>query len=170
MDKACAAGLGCRAHDREAIAHMNRCEKVGEVFALPVEVQPADIDALGHVNNVVYLRWAQDAAVAHWQSAAPPQAQQRLVWVVVRHEIDYLRPARLGDRLWVRTWVGGASRFRFERYTEIVRATDQAVLARVRTVWCPLDRQTGRVTEVEPEVRARFSTGTPLQRVQRRPV
>lgn len=149
---------------------MSRPEKVPEVFTLPVEVQPEDIDALGHVNNVVYLRWAQDAAVAHWQAAAPPEAQQRLVWVVVRHEIDYLRPARLGDRVWVRTWVGGASRFRFERHTEIVRASDEAVLARVRTLWCPLDRQTRRVTEVGPEVRARFSTGAPLQRAQKRPV
>jgi acyl-CoA thioester hydrolase len=149
---------------------MNRPESELEVFELLVQVQPADIDALGHVNNVVYLRWAQEAAVAHWQAAAPAEALQRLVWVVVRHEIDYLRPARLGDRVRVHTWVGGASRFRFERYTEIVRADDQAVLARVRTLWCPLDRQTGRVTEVGAEVRARFSTGSLLNRAAKAPI
>lgn len=124
-----------------------------------VQVRPEDIDPLGHVNNVVYLRWAQDAAVAHWLAEAPPEARQRLVWVVLRHEVDYKHPARLGDQVRVRTWVGAASRFRFERLTEMHRAADGRLLARVRTLWCPLDRTTGRVTDVDPEVRARFSTG-----------
>lgn len=141
-----------------------------EVFELPVVVQPPDIDELGHVNNVVYLRWTQDAAVAHWQAAASPSAQTALVWVVLRHEIDYKYPARLDDRILVRTWVGAASRFRFERYTEIVRAVDGRLLARVRTLWCPLDRQTGRPAKVGPEVRSRFAAGAGVAKEQRTPV
>ncbi|NGO38766.1 acyl-CoA thioesterase [Limisphaera ngatamarikiensis] len=124
-----------------------------------VRVEPADIDPLGHVNNVVYLRWAQDVAVAHWQAEASPEAQERLIWVVLRHEVDYKHPARLGDEIRIVTRVGAASRFRFERWTEMFRARDGRLLVRVRTLWCPLDRRTGRLTEVGPEVRARFSTG-----------
>ena len=135
-----------------------------------VPVAPEDIDPLGHVNNVVYLRWAQDVAVAHWQAGAPAGAQERLIWVVLRHEVDYKHPARLGDEVKVRTWVGTASRFRFERLTEMTRVQDGRLLARVRTLWCPLDRQTGRPTEVGPEVRALFSTGSGSVRPQRLPV
>jgi acyl-CoA thioester hydrolase len=128
-----------------------------EVFELPIAVLPADIDQLGHVNNVVYLRWVQDVAAAHWQSAAPPADQAVLLWVVVRHEIEYKRPALLQDAILARTWVGAASQRRFERHTEILRAADRRLLARARTVWCPIDRETGRMTDVSPEVRARFS-------------
>jgi acyl-CoA thioester hydrolase len=133
---------------------MNR---VTEVFELPICVQAADIDALGHVNNVTYLRWVQDVATAHWQAAAPASAQAVLAWVVVRHEIDYKLPAFLHDQIIARTWVGTGSRLRFERHTEILRATDRKLLARTRTIWCPINRQTGRMTDVSAEVRARFS-------------
>jgi acyl-CoA thioester hydrolase len=77
--------------------------------------------------------------------------------VVVRHEIDYKRAAVLGDAVIARTWVGTASRIRFDRHTEIVRASDGSVLARAVTVWCPMDAQTGKPAAVSAEVRARFS-------------
>lgn len=126
-------------------------------FELPIRVEQADIDELGHVNNVTYLRWVQDAAVAHWTSAAPAEAQARLFWIVLRHEIDYLRAAHLEDRIAARTWVGAASRVRFERHTEIVRVADGRVLARARTLWCPIDAATRKPTAVSADVRARFS-------------
>jgi len=77
--------------------------------------------------------------------------------VVARHEIDYLKPAFAGDTLIAKTWVGQASRIRFDRHTEIRRSNDGAILARARTVWCPIDPATGRVTSPAPSVRARFS-------------
>ena len=128
-----------------------------EVFELPIAVGPGDIDQLGHVNNVTYVRWVQDAAVAHWTSGASAEDQAKLYWVVVRHEIDYLQPALPGDTIVARTWVGKASRLRFERFTEIRRAADGAVLSRALTLWCPIDRHTGRPASVSAEVRARFS-------------
>jgi len=131
--------------------------RVPERFELELSVEPADIDELGHVNNTVYVRWVQQAAIAHWQAAASPQAQQDLVWVVVRHEIDYKHPALPGDRILARTWVGPATRLAFERNTEIARAADGKLLARARTLWVPLDRKTGRPCEVSRDVRERFS-------------
>jgi acyl-CoA thioester hydrolase len=130
---------------------------MAEVFALAISVKPEDIDELGHVNNVSYLRWVQDVAVAHWRSAAPVEDQAKLLWVVVRHEIDYKQPAFLGDEILARTWVGEATRITFERHTELVRSNDQSLLARARTLWCPIDARSGKPTAVSPEVRARFS-------------
>jgi acyl-CoA thioester hydrolase len=128
---------------------------------LRIAVAPTDIDQLGHVNNVVYLRWIQDVAVAHWRATASVIDQERLRWVVIRHEIDYKRPALAGDEIVARTWVGAASRRAFDRHTEVLRASDRKVLARARTVWCPIDAATGRPTEVSTEVRARFSVPEP---------
>ncbi len=127
-----------------------------EVFELPLSVTAADIDELDHVNNTVYLRWVQDAAVAHWRAAATPEQQEEIVWVVLRHEIDFKRPALLGDRIVARTWVGTATIHAFDRHTEICRE-DGALLARARTVWCPIDLETGRPKRVGDDVRHRFS-------------
>lgn len=126
-------------------------------FELEIDVSPEDIDELGHVNNTVYLRWVQDAAVAHWRHATTLEQQQRLIWMVVRHEIDYRRPAMLNDRIIARTWVGASERLRFDRHTEVLRASDRKVLAAVRTVWVPIDPATRRPTTVSEDIRARFS-------------
>jgi acyl-CoA thioester hydrolase len=128
-----------------------------EPFALAIQVTPQDIDELGHVNNVTYLRWVQDVAIAHWKAVAPAAAQAQLLWIVVRHEIDYKQPAYPGDWILATTWVGTASRIKFERHTEILRATDRSLLAKARTLWCPIDAGTGKPTAVSAEVRACFS-------------
>jgi acyl-CoA thioester hydrolase len=125
---------------------------------MPVKVQPADIDEQNHVNNTVYLRWVQDVATAHWKSLASAEAQSAIGWVVLRHEIDYRTPACLDDELILRTWVGGASRLKFERFTEIRREIDNDVLSQARTLWVPIDVRTGKPTRVSADVRARFST------------
>jgi acyl-CoA thioester hydrolase len=126
-------------------------------FELAISVEASDIDQLGHVNNVRYVQWVQDAAVAHWKAAAPPEAQRKLLWVVLRHEIDYRQPAFPGDKLVARTWVGTASRLRFERHTELLRAQDHVLLVKARTIWCPIDAETKKPTGVSEEVRACFS-------------
>jgi acyl-CoA thioester hydrolase len=129
---------------------------VPRVFEHAIRVVPEDIDQMGHVNNVVYLRYAQDAAVAHWRAAAPPEHRDALMWVVRRHEIDYLKPALADDHLLARTWVGQASGATFERFVEIARPADAGVLARVRTVWVALDATTRRPRRIPEALRACF--------------
>lgn len=126
-------------------------------FELPVGITPADIDELGHVNNVVYLRWAQEIAIAHWRAAAAPEHQEAIAWVALRHEIDYKHPALPGDAIIASTWVGTADAVRFERFVEILRASDRRLLAQARTLWCPISRATGRITRVGDDVRRIFS-------------
>jgi acyl-CoA thioester hydrolase len=108
---------------------------------------------------VVYLRWAQDVASAHWLAAATADEHDAITWIAVRHEIDYLHAAMPGDAIVARTWVGEAEAVRFERHVEIVRAGDDKVLARARTLWCPVRRDTGRITRVSASLRERFSSG-----------
>lgn len=106
---------------------------------------------------MVYLRWVQDVATAHWGTLASKEHQEGFYWVVVRHEIDYHQPALPGDTIIARTWVGIAEGLRFERHTAMYRAGDGALLAKARTFWCPMDRRTGRPRRVPKEVREHFS-------------
>ena len=128
-----------------------------QAFEIQLAVEPADLDRLGHVNNIAYMRWVQEAATAHWSAVAPAADQAKVLWIVLRHEIDYLQQAFLSDGIVARTWVGKASRVRFERHTELLRASDRAVLARSRTVWCPVDTEKHRPVAVSAEVRKLFS-------------
>lgn len=125
---------------------------------MTVSVLPDDIDEQNHVNNTVYLRWVQEVATAHWRAVASPQAQETIGWVVLRHEIDYQTSAALEDTVELRTWVGEATRLTFERFTEMRRAGDGQLLSKARTLWVPVNAQTGRPMRVPAEVRAQFST------------
>ena len=127
-------------------------------FKMIVPVLPGDIDEQNHVNNTVYLRWVQDVATAHWRAVAGAEAQETIGWVVLRHEIDYKGPATLGDEMVLRTWVGKATRLTFERFTEIRRNRDGRLLSEARTLWCPIDAQSGRPVRVSEEVRSQFSS------------
>jgi len=138
---------------------MPNSDRIPEQFELPITIGPSDIDRLGHVNNVVYVRWVQDAAVAHWKATATHDQQAKYFWVVVRHEIDYKRAAKPEDNILARTWVGQASELEFERHTQIIRAGDGKILAQARTLWCPIDPRSGRPVRVQPDVRQRFSVG-----------
>ena len=133
---------------------------------MEIKVLPEDIDQLDHVNNIVYLRWVQDLAIAHWTTEAPREDQEKLFWVVTRHEIDYKRSAKLGDEIIGRTWVGSAKRFSFERLSEIVRKSDNKILAKARTIWCPIDSKTKRPTDVSPAIWEYFSDGSELKKTQ----
>ncbi len=120
-------------------------------FTVSLSVTAADIDVQGHVNNVAFVRFVQDAAVAHWSAVAPPEFRAAYTWVVRRHEVEYLRPGMPGDALAARTWVGEPSGASWERFTEVVRA-DGTVLVRARTVWVLLDAATLRPRRVDPRM------------------
>lgn len=126
------------------------------VFTFPITARPEHIDELGHVNNAVWVQWIQDVAIAHWASVADAAHQDAYVWVVVRHEIDYLRAVVAGENVTGRTWVGEAPRgARFERHMEFVGA-DGKVRVKATTWWAILDKASGRPLRVPAEVIAPF--------------
>ena len=128
-------------------------------FEHPILVRDEDIDANGHANNVTYLRWVQESAIAHWEAVVPADEAEGISWVVIRHEIDYKSPAFRAEHLLGLTWVGTITAATTERFCEIRRASDGAVLASARTVWCAIDAATGRPMRVNPRIRSRFSGG-----------
>lgn len=134
------------------------------IFVLPLEVTDDDIDMLGHANNIAYLRWIQDVALAHSAAVGlgmEGYSQLGAVFVVRRHEIDYLRPIVRGDRLELRTWIDSASAAKCKRATEIVRlGTTEVVASRAMTTWGFVELATGRPTRIPDSVRVAFSQPT----------
>ena len=123
-----------------------------QVFELGFEPEPVHIDGNGHVNNVVYLAWAQELAISHWASRASAEDQARWAWIILRHEIDYRRPLKLGETARGLTWVADAPEGpRFDRLVRI-EAPDGAMCAQVRTVWCLVDPASGRPQRVPAEM------------------
>ena len=128
-------------------------------FQLDLVVGEEDIDVLGHASNIVFVRWIQDVAMAH--SAAVGlglEAYQRLgaVFVVVRHEIDYVRPALRGDAVEARTWISSVAAAKCNRSTELVRKSDGQMLARGVTTWAFIEMATGRPRRIPGDVRVAF--------------
>jgi acyl-CoA thioester hydrolase len=122
-------------------------------------VQAEDIDELGHVNNVVYLRWVQQVAIAHWAALTTDALREALVWVALRHEIDYKAEALFGDTIIARTWTGAGRGVRYERHTRILREHDGALLAAALTVYCPMDAVSRKPTRLPADVAAYFAKG-----------
>jgi acyl-CoA thioester hydrolase len=124
-------------------------------FSHSFRVSPDDIDEQGHVNNVAYLRWIQDVAVAHWRHAATPEMIEKYSWIVVRHEIDYKKQGFVHDEITASTWVGEWTKVTCERFTELCRADD--VLVRGRTLWCMIDRGSSRPARISKSLIERFA-------------
>ena len=125
-------------------------------FSMTLTALPEHIDELGHVNNAVWVQWIQQVALAHWYSVADPTHTEAYFWVIVRHEIDYLRPAFEGDQVTGRTWVGEAPKgAKFDRLMELTNAEGK-VCVRARTVWAIIDKAAGRPIRVPADVVAPF--------------
>jgi acyl-CoA thioester hydrolase len=126
-------------------------------FLLRLRADSSDIDGLGHVGNLVYLRWVIEAAIAHSSDRGLDEATYKTRgqgWVVRRHEIDYLRAAFAGDELVIETRVAAALAASSTRRTRILRGDE--VLARAATSWAYIDFGTGRPIRIPDDVRRRF--------------
>jgi acyl-CoA thioester hydrolase len=129
------------------------------MFRHRVTVGDADLDELGHTNNIQYVRWLQDAAIAHSAHVGLTYARYVElggVFVVRRHEIDYLRSALRGDELEVRTHVASVMAAKSERRYEIVRLSDEMVIVRALTLWGFIDTTMGRPMRIPDEIYVAF--------------
>lgn len=132
--------------------------------AITRKVADSEIDELGHASNIAYVQWIQDVALAHSIAVGLDfDAYRRLggVFVVRRHEIDYLRPVLRGDRLAVRTWIDSVMAAKCRRATEIANDKGE-VVARSMTTWGYVEIASGRPVRIPSAVREAF--GFPASR------
>lgn len=129
------------------------------IFEYRHVVRDEEADELGHVNNLVYLKWMQSAAFGHSAAQGWGMDRYRAVkagWVVRSHEIEYLRPAFPGDEIVVRTWIADLKKMTSLRRYQILRPRDAVRLAVAATNWAFIDFTTQRLTRVLPEVAQAF--------------
>jgi acyl-CoA thioester hydrolase len=123
-------------------------------FSHSFSVSAADIDEQSHVNNVAYVKWIQDVAVAHWFSATSETQRGKYIWMVTRHEIDYKKQAFENEEITATTWVGEPTRISWERFTEI--KCGESLLVKARSVWCLIDREISKPTRITLELKELF--------------
>ena len=129
---------------------------------IDIVASSADVDELGHVSNVAFVRWVQEVAKAHSETVGwDVDAYRRLgaVFVVRRHEIDYLAPAFEGDRITIVTWIESWSAATSIRCTRVVRDSDQRELARAATTWALVSVESGRPRRIPREIVDAFVGG-----------
>ena len=126
-------------------------------FKLYKTVVQDHLDDLQHVNNVVYLEWVQEAALAHWKHFTKNQTQNFGLWVVRSHQITYKHPAQLGDSLLIETFVKQTKGVLSERIVTIYLEKTQTQLANCSTQWCYLDADTLKPTPIPASVAELFS-------------
>jgi acyl-CoA thioester hydrolase len=132
-------------------------------FALEVTAHSSDIDEVNHVSNLVYVRWIQEVAVAHSASLGWDVNRYRQVgaiFMVRRHEIDYITPVTVDQAVRIETWIESWKAASCVRRTEIVRASDQQVVARGNTRWAYVGLQDGRPQRIPAEIQQHFGSGS----------
>lgn len=129
---------------------------------VPVKVYFFDTDAGGVVHNIAYLRMVE---------VARSQLAEKLGWplkemmegecpVVARTEIDYLRPAQLGDELVIRAELSRAERVKFFISFEINRPVDGILICRAVQTMVTVDLRTGKPRPLRKDWQEKFSQGT----------
>jgi acyl-CoA thioester hydrolase len=124
--------------------------KMENVFILTITVSAEDIDNLQHVNNLVYLKWMDKIATTHWTHLTKNNPLPQYVWVVMRHEIDYLKQASLGDEIIVKTWVGETKGITSIRFMEFYKK--DVLLVKAKTIWAMLDSKTLKPARIRENV------------------
>lgn len=126
-------------------------------FSKTFTALPEHIDVMGHVNNAVWVQWVQDMATAHWNAAARAEDQAAFVWLVIRHEIDYRGNISVSETVTGETWIpDGAQGAKSTRRVEFTDSTGKVIVS-ANTTWAMLDRESGRLARVRPDVMAPFA-------------
>ncbi|KZY58195.1 thioesterase [Erythrobacter sp. HI0063] len=119
---------------------------------------PDHIDVMGHVNNAVWVQWVQDMATQHWDAVARAKDREAVVWLVVRHEIDYRGNIGPGESVTGETWIEGEPKGAKSLRRVDFKGANGRVLVSAATTWAMLDRETLRPLRVRAEVLAPFRT------------
>lgn len=124
-------------------------------FTQEICVTTQEIDALGHVNNAHYVRWMEDCAWQHSQSLGLGLAQYQSLnraMAVIRHEVDYLASAYVDQQLIMGTWIREMdNKLKMDRYFQLIRPADNAVLLRAKTTFACIELSSGRPKRMPAE-------------------
>lgn len=126
------------------------------IFQKKIRVSTDDLDDLDHVNNVRYVQWIQDISKEHWQAKAAHQIQEKVIWVVLTHYIQYKSAAVLNDPITLITYIADSSGAKCTRIVEMIHSETNTLLLHSSTEWCLINRKTLKPTRISDEIKAIF--------------
>ncbi len=129
---------------------MDHLSKGSVSYEHSFRVEAKHLDALNHVNNVVYLQWVNDISEKHWELLSNKDLNSKYFWVCLRHEIDYLNQAIIGDEIRVFTWVGESVGVKSIRNVIIYKG--DLILTNIKSTWCLIDSKTLRPTRIKEDI------------------
>lgn len=127
-----------------------------EAFQKKIQVTNEDLDELKHVNNVRYVQWIQDISKEHWDKLTTAAIQEKVIWVVLNHNIDYKSAAVLGDEILLKTYIESSKGALSIRVVEMFNNQTQELLVKSKTKWCLLNPETLKPIRISEEIRSLF--------------
>ena len=127
------------------------------VFEEEITVSKNDLDELNHVNNVIYIHWVQEIAKTHWKSLVSNEIIKNYFWVLLEHEIKYLNPAFLNDKIRLKTYIEKTDGVKSSRIVEIYNKDTNKLLVTSKTIWCLINAKTGKPNRITEDIKKAFS-------------
>tara|TARA_B100001996_G_scaffold65057_1_gene46972 strand:- start:203 stop:595 length:393 start_codon:yes stop_codon:yes gene_type:complete len=128
-----------------------------KVLEKEILVSKNDLDDLNHVNNVVYIQWIQKIAKEHWEKLASNEILDNYYWVLLEHQIKYLYPALLDDKIRIKTYIDSTEEIKSSRIVEIYNNDTNRLLVNSRTIWCLINSKTNKPVRIPDEIRQVFN-------------
>ncbi len=122
-----------------------------------ITVSENDLDDLNHVNNVIYIHWLQEIAKNHWKSLVSNEIIKNYYWVLLEHQIKYLNPALLNDKIMIKTYIEKTEGIRSNRIVEIYNRNNDKLLVKSKTIWCLINAKTNKPNRITDEIRKAFN-------------
>ena len=122
-----------------------------------ITVSKNDLDDLNHVNNVIYIHWVQEIAKKHWKSLVSNEIIKNYFWILLEHQIKYLFPAFLNDKIRRKTYIEKTDGVKSNRIVEIYNKDTKKLLVTSKTTWCLINANTGKPNRITEEIKKAFS-------------
>ena len=121
-----------------------------------ITVSKNDLDDLNHVNNIIYIRWIQEIAKFHWESLVSNDIRKNYYWVLLEHQIKYLHPAFLGDKIKIKTYIEKTGGIKSNRIVEIYNTDTNILIVKSKTIWCLINAKSNKPSRITDEIRQAF--------------
>ncbi|MFL2639439.1 MAG: acyl-CoA thioesterase [Flavobacteriaceae bacterium] len=116
-----------------------------------------DLDHLNHVNNIVYIEWILSIAKDHWRNLVSNEILKNYYWVLLEHNIKYLLPTILNDKLRLSTYVEKTELVKSHRIVNIYNSSTNKLIAISKTQWCLINAKTNKPSRIPVEIRSAFN-------------
>jgi acyl-CoA thioester hydrolase len=123
-------------------------------FTTDIQVRFRDIDGMGHVNNAVYLSYAELARTQFYMKFAGKRSLDEIDFILAHVDIDYESQAIWGDQIQVAVWPSKIGTSSFTLSYEITEKRSGRVLARARSVLVSYDYEKKKSKPIPSDFRA----------------